>query len=150
MPNFRIVAGVADAGLAGANDPGYSSIKAEVEGYVVPNAVRDDYLDLIRRFRLRPIRTEDEYDLAINLLKDLVSRSVQSKLSPGEHDHSQALTQFVTAYEAVHYAIAPVLKTPLARLKYIMKESGMSTVELGELLVAARGRRHSSSTASAS
>jgi HTH-type transcriptional regulator / antitoxin HigA len=106
----------------------------------ITRAVKDDYLDLVRGFPLRPIRTEADYDLAIELLKDLAGRGVRKGLTTGERDYLDALTQFISVYETVHYPIPHVLKTPLARLKYIMKESGMTTVELGELLGSGKGQ----------
>ncbi len=78
--------------------------------------VADDYLDLVRGFPLRPIRTEAQYDVAIEILKDLVVRADTPGLTAGERDYYDALRQFIASYEDKHYPIEHDLKTPLARL----------------------------------
>jgi HTH-type transcriptional regulator/antitoxin HigA len=102
--------------------------------------VKDDYLDLVRAFPLRLIRNLEEYNQAIDLLKGLVGRADDPGLTAGERDYTEALGQFVGAYESKHYPIASSLKTPLACLKYLMKESSMTTGELGELLGSGKGQ----------
>src|SRR5437660_5482331 len=102
--------------------------------------VADDYLDLIRRFPLRPIHNEAEYDQAIEMLHDLIGRADHPGLTAGERDYTDALSHFVGAYEQKHYQIEHVLKTPIARLKYLMEQNNMNTSELGELLGSGRGQ----------
>ncbi|HEX3358769.1 MAG TPA: helix-turn-helix domain-containing protein [Tepidisphaeraceae bacterium] len=101
--------------------------------------VADDYLELVRKFPLRPIRREAEYDEAIEILKDLVGRA-DSGLSSGERDYTDALSQLVGIYEDANYPIEHELKTPLARLKYLIAQNDMNTTQLGELLGSGRGQ----------
>lgn len=102
-------------------------------------AATDDYLDLVRRFPLRPIRTDADYDQAVEILSSLVGRA-DDGLTPGERDYADALGQFVGTYDDAHYPIQHELKTPLARLKYLMQEQGLSTTALGELLGSGQGQ----------
>ena len=100
--------------------------------------VTDDYLDLIRRFPLRPIRTDAEYDQAIPILEELVARA-DSGLTGGERDYADGLAHFVRAFDDKHFPVDNSLKTPLARLQYLMDQREMSIVELGRILGGGRG-----------
>jgi HTH-type transcriptional regulator / antitoxin HigA len=106
----------------------------------MPTAVKDDYLDLVRAFPLRPIRSEAEYDQALELLKNLAGRVDRRSFTAGERDYADALSQFIAGYEAKHYPIAPTLNTPLARLRYLVEQSGMTSGQLGELLGSGKGQ----------
>jgi HTH-type transcriptional regulator/antitoxin HigA len=102
--------------------------------------VADDYLELVRRFPLRPVRGEAEYDQALEILKDLIGRADHPGLTPGETDYADALGQFIGVYDQAHYRIEHVLKTPLKRLRYLMGQQGMNTSDLGELLGSGAGQ----------
>src|SRR2546423_1289563 len=99
-----------------------------------PAPAADDYLDLVRRFPLRPIRRDAEYDQAIMILKDLIARADGGGISAGESDYADALGQFIDTFERAHYRVEHELRTPVARLKYLMQQHGMKTAELGKLL----------------
>jgi HTH-type transcriptional regulator/antitoxin HigA len=101
--------------------------------------VADDYLDLVRRFPLRPIRSEPDYDLGIEIFKELLIRADKG-LTIGESDYTDALSQFIGVYEDAHYQIEKVLKTPVKRLKYLMEQQGMTTTDLGKLLGSGAGQ----------
>lgn len=98
-----------------------------------------DYFKLVRRFPLRPIRDEAQYDQAIELLKVLIARADKG-LSSGETDYADALGHFVGLYETANYPIERELRTPLARLKYLMREHAMKTADLGRLLGSGQGQ----------
>jgi HTH-type transcriptional regulator/antitoxin HigA len=114
--------------------------KVVVKKQAAENPVADDYLDLVRRFPLRPIRKEAEYDRAIEILKGLVSRADRPGLTAGESDYADALGQFVDVYEQANYRIEHELKTPIERLKYLIEQQGMNTTDLGELLGSGPGQ----------
>jgi HTH-type transcriptional regulator/antitoxin HigA len=99
----------------------------------------DDYLDLVRRFPLRPIREEAEYDQAIAILKELVARADAPGLSAGESDYADALGHFIGLYETAHYSLEQK-HAPLERLKHLMREHAMNTTELGKLLGSGAGQ----------
>lgn len=97
------------------------------------------YFKLVRKFPLRPIRAEAEYDRAIILLKALVGRA-DDGLSPGETDYADALSHFIGLYESTRYPLEKELATPMARLGYLMREHGMKTADLGRLLGSGQGQ----------
>ena len=99
----------------------------------------DDYFALVRRFPLRPIRSDADYDRAVDILKDLVARADEG-LSSGESDYADALGHFIGAYEAVSYPLQHELRTPLARLKFLVREHGITTTQLGQLLGSGPGQ----------
>lgn len=98
----------------------------------------DDYLDLIRRFPLRPIRSDREYDQAVELLDELVGRADDPGLCAGESDYADALGYFIDAYEKVHFPVGRKL-SPVEALWSIMEQTDMNTADLGRLLGSGTG-----------
>lgn len=96
----------------------------------------DDYMELIRRFPLRPIRTWEEYEQAGEVLIDLVSRADDPGLTPGERDYTDVLSDLVRKYDEQHSSLLKNRKKtpPLEMLRHIVKETGMNTVSLGKLV----------------
>src|SRR5437763_3278710 len=93
----------------------------------------DDYLDLVRRFPLRPIRTRDEYDQASQLLLELISRENRAGLGAGEGDYVDMLTRMVREYDERHSSLLKELRakgkpTPVELLKMLMEEHQMNTI----------------------
>jgi len=99
----------------------------------VNGCLAEGYLDLVRSFPLRPLRSEREYDAALAVLDSLAVRP-EGALSPGEQDYFETLTMLVEAYDREHYLAQTENADPLAMLKYLMQESGMTQAELGRLL----------------
>jgi HTH-type transcriptional regulator/antitoxin HigA len=106
--------------------------------------VADDYFNLVKRFPLRPLRGEKEYDAAAAMLDSLVLR----ELSEGEQDYLEALTRFVEDYDQKHRRPPGAKLSALARLRHLMTESQMTSADLGRVLGSAsaasmilRGRR---------
>jgi HTH-type transcriptional regulator / antitoxin HigA len=100
--------------------------------------VADDYLELVRRFPLRPIRTRAVYDCAGKILEDLVGRA-DAGLSPGESDYTDVLSTLVREYDEKHSSIlqdraAGRRSSPIEMLKFLMEQHGMNTVSLGKLV----------------
>jgi HTH-type transcriptional regulator/antitoxin HigA len=91
------------------------------------------YLALIDVFPLRPLRSERAYDAAVAVLDTLAVRP-EGSLDPGEQDYLDTLTMLVEAYDQEHYDIDTEHGDPLAMLKYLMQESGMTQADLGRLL----------------
>jgi HTH-type transcriptional regulator / antitoxin HigA len=110
------------------------------------------YLTLIRKFPLRPLRSEKDYDMALEIL-DLLAVRPEGSLDSGTQDYFDTLTLLVEAYDSEHYGPESRRLTPVQTLKHLMEESGMRTVDLGRLLgnrglasMILRGRRQLSKT----
>lgn len=91
----------------------------------------DDYLDLVRRFPLRPIRTAAEYDAAADVLDALAVRG-EGTLTAGEQDYLDALTAFVEMYDDAHHPAEPPAD-PLQTIRALMEHKGVTVTALGEL-----------------
>ena len=92
-----------------------------------------DYLRLARRFPLRPLRSDDEYQEAVQLLGALAVQP-EGSLSPGEQDYLDALTLQAQACDDERFNLETADMSPLEVLRYLMKESGMRSADLGRLL----------------
>jgi HTH-type transcriptional regulator / antitoxin HigA len=92
----------------------------------------DRYLELVRQFPLRPIRTKREYRAATKVMEKLAVRG-EDELNADELDYLDVLTGLVEAYDDQHCP-EPDDRTPLQRLRDLLEESGMSTSDLGRLL----------------
>jgi HTH-type transcriptional regulator/antitoxin HigA len=96
-------------------------------------AVTDDYLDLVRRFPLRPLRDDGEKDEAVLILSELVGGS-GSRLSSGEREYADALGCFIREHDARHYPIRRRKIAPLQLVKSLMEDHSMSVSSLGKIL----------------
>jgi HTH-type transcriptional regulator/antitoxin HigA len=83
------------------------------------------YLALIRRFPLRPIRTEDELDAASAIIDELTDRD---DLSPSEADFLDVLGDLVEKYEDEHVEMPPVSDAEM--LRSLMDEKGVSQADV--------------------
>jgi HTH-type transcriptional regulator / antitoxin HigA len=93
--------------------------------------VADDYLELIRRFPLRTIRSKGEFEIAGRLLDELVGRD---DMTVGQRDYLDGLVRFVRDYEANVFRNKLRKLTPIQVLNHLMEENGMNTSDLGEIL----------------
>src|SRR5207253_1401054 len=73
---------------------------------------RDVYLDLILRFPLRPIRSDEELEEAVQVIDSLVDRE---KLLQDEKDYLDVLSDLVERYESGAHPIDPVSDDVLLR-----------------------------------
>lgn len=105
---------------------------------------QDRYLDLVRRFPLRPIRSEPELDEAIRVIDGLV---VRDDLSPPEQDYLDVLDDLVEAYEEKTIPIEPVDDAGLLRLlieakgvaqAQVAREAGVAESTVSEVLAGKR------------
>jgi HTH-type transcriptional regulator / antitoxin HigA len=99
----------------------------------------DDYLELVRRFPLRPIRHQADYNRAVDVLKGLVARG-DAGLTSDESDYADVLGRLVSEYDQRHSSILKHKASPVEMLKYLMEEHGMNTTELGTLLGSGPGQ----------
>jgi HTH-type transcriptional regulator/antitoxin HigA len=94
-----------------------------------PIRVPDDYLDLVKRFPLRPLRSTAEYDAAVAILDSLFGRD---DLSAGRRQYVDALATFVEEYDKEHYP-RQTTSSPIELLREMLDQRGMNTTALGVL-----------------
>ena len=93
----------------------------------------DSYLDLVRRFPLRPIRTKSQYHEARKIHLDLMARA-DSELDDGKVDYTRVLGRLIRDYDEQHVMILKQKPTPIERLKFLLDEHGMTSNDLGKLV----------------
>ena len=93
----------------------------------------DDYLDLVKAFPLRALRNDDERMEAIRLLTRLCGRP-NGQLSPGERDYADVLGRLVDDYGNRKHPFVRHRHSPLEILRFLMRENGMTTADLGKVL----------------
>lgn len=94
-------------------------------------AAPTDYLDLVRRHPLRPIRTVADYDAAAGVLDSLILRKV---LSRGEKDYIEALSLFIEDYDRRHRVFDTAGRTPLDMLVHLLEANDLGVSDLGVIL----------------
>jgi HTH-type transcriptional regulator/antitoxin HigA len=85
------------------------------------------YLDLVRAFPLRPIRSDKELAEAIKVLDSLVDRET---LAPAERDYLDVLSNLVEKYEAEEHPMAPV--SDAAMLRHLIEAKQVSQAEVAK------------------
>jgi HTH-type transcriptional regulator/antitoxin HigA len=85
----------------------------------------DAYLELIRRFPLRPIRSEEELDRAIEIVDDLTDRE---ELRQSEKDYLDVLSDLIERYEEEAYPIDPVSDAEM--LAHLIEAKGVTQAKL--------------------
>jgi HTH-type transcriptional regulator/antitoxin HigA len=98
----------------------------------------DKYLDLVRKFPLRPVRSENDLDRAIAVVNGLIDRPALSRM---ERDYLEVLGRLVREYEAQHIPMPEVSDDRMLRHLMEAKEVNQSEV--------ARATRIANSTISA-
>jgi HTH-type transcriptional regulator/antitoxin HigA len=91
----------------------------------------DAYLSMIRRFPLRPIRSEVECEQATKILDKYF---IREDLDSGTEDYVIVLAGLVADYEDKHHPVDTSHVTPLDLLKHLMEANDMTTADLGRLL----------------
>lgn len=92
-----------------------------------------EYLALIKRFPLRPIRDEEMLDLASDLFSELVLKA--ESRTPDESDYLSILGKLIREYEDAHKVAAPRM-TPQRSLESLMEDNDLSQSELARRLEA--------------
>jgi HTH-type transcriptional regulator / antitoxin HigA len=72
----------------------------------------DRYLDLVRQFPLRPLRTDADLDAAVAVIDALIDRPT---LTAPEQDYLDVLSDLVEAYEADAVPMRPVSDAEMPR-----------------------------------
>lgn len=90
------------------------------------------YLNLVRQFPLRPIRSKRELDRAMKIAGHLATYD-EGTLPPGEQDYLDALTVFIEDFQRRHPVDMPAV-SPLAMLRHLMEQHNMSITDLGRII----------------
>jgi HTH-type transcriptional regulator/antitoxin HigA len=90
------------------------------------------YLNLVRQFPLRPIRSKRDLERALKIAGQLAAYE-EGTLPRGEQDYLDAITVFIEEYQRRHPIDLPQV-SPLAMLKHLMEERDMTITELGRVI----------------
>ncbi len=88
---------------------------------------REDYVDLIRQFPLRPIRSDEELDQAVRMVDSLLDRR---DLRPEQEDYLDVLGDLIKRYEMDAHPMAPV--SDAGMLRHLIESKGVSQTEVAE------------------
>lgn len=86
-------------------------------------------------YPIHPIRTEADYQAALQLVAPYFDHEPELDSDPGAH--FEALLTLIEAYEAKHYPIAP--PDPLQAIKFRMEQQGLKPKDL-EPMIGQRNR----------
>ena len=92
-----------------------------------------DYLELIMRFPLAPIRNDKHMRQAHEVI-DRLAVIDENKLTRGQADYLYALSDLVWMYEQEHHAISSPDLDGVDLLQFLLEENNMSASDLGRLL----------------
>ena len=101
-------------------------------------------MNIIRRFPLRPLRTDADLDAAVAVVDSLID---QDELSPPEQDYLDVLSDLVEAYEDETIPIKPVGDADMLRLlieakgvtqAQAAKQAGIAESTVSEVLAGKR------------
>jgi HTH-type transcriptional regulator / antitoxin HigA len=85
----------------------------------------DRYLELVRRFPLRPLRTDADLDAAVAVVDSLID---QDDLSAPEQDYLDVLSDLVESYEAEAVPMRPVGDADM--LRFLIEDRGVTQSEV--------------------
>ena len=89
------------------------------------------YLDLLKRFPLLVIRSEEEYDRATTVAQDLMGRD---DLDEDQSRYLDTIIALISAYESKEYDLDQDAISPLDALKTLLDANDMGTADLGRLI----------------
>jgi HTH-type transcriptional regulator/antitoxin HigA len=79
--------------------------------------IENGYFELVRRFRLRPIRSKSDLAAATTVIDDLIARP---SLSVEETDYLDVLSDLVARYESEHHPIPDA--SPAEMLQFFIED----------------------------
>jgi HTH-type transcriptional regulator/antitoxin HigA len=95
--------------------------------------ISDDYLDLVRRFPLVPIRDNAHLKQAIRMIDEL-SVIDEEKLSTGQAGYLRVLSDLVEKFEDAHFSLEAAFDDGVSALKFLLEQHQMTASDLGRLL----------------
>lgn len=85
----------------------------------------DRYLELVRRFPLRPLRTDADLDAAVAVIDELTDRA---DLAAPEQDYLDVLADLVETYEDATIPMAPVGDAEI--LRFLIESKGVTQAQV--------------------
>jgi HTH-type transcriptional regulator/antitoxin HigA len=89
------------------------------------SADQDHYLELIQKFPLRRLRSDEELSNAIKIINSLI---VRGDLHSGEQDYLDVLTDLVERYETREHPMPPASEP--AMLRHLIEARGITQSKL--------------------
>src|SRR5207253_5214193 len=90
----------------------------------------DVFLELVKAFGLKPIRSESEHEQASRILGRMVGSKPESQFSRGERDYIDALTILVRDYQQKRINAERAVLAPVQILRHLMEENSMTVSDL--------------------
>lgn len=90
-------------------------------------AVKDHYLELVRRFPLKHLRSDRELAKAIKMVDSLIAKK---SLTRGEQDYLDVLTDIVERYEEDFHPMPPVSDAEM--LRHLIEARGIKQDKLAK------------------
>jgi HTH-type transcriptional regulator/antitoxin HigA len=116
--------------IAGGFNPWEKDVprtKDRTSSRAVYGKTEDRFLELIRRFPLRPLRTDADLDAAVAVVDSLLD---QPALSAPEQDYLDVLSDLIEAYEAEAVPIKPVGDADM--LRFLIEQKGATQAEVAK------------------
>jgi HTH-type transcriptional regulator / antitoxin HigA len=104
------------------------SSKRTSTSLAVYGKTEDRYMDLVRQFPLRPLRTETDLDAAVVVIDALID---QPRLTRPEQDYLDVLSDLVEVYETETIPMRPVGDAELLRFLIEQKSVTQAAVAAG-------------------
>jgi HTH-type transcriptional regulator/antitoxin HigA len=90
----------------------------------------DRYLELVRRFPLRPIKDDEEHERAVGIVGGLIGR----KLDRGSGDYLDTLVLLVNKYEDERHTPGGLGLSPQDALRAIMAANDLTQADVGKVI----------------
>jgi HTH-type transcriptional regulator/antitoxin HigA len=90
----------------------------------------DSYMELVRRFPLRPLKNDDEHARAVKAIEALMGRN----LDAGAGDYLDTLILLVNKYEDDRHTPQGSHLTPRQALRAIMNANDLSQADIGRIV----------------
>lgn len=90
----------------------------------------DPYLNLVRRFPLKPIKNDATHAQAVEMVESLMGRELDS----GASDYLDTLILLVTKYEDEHHTPIGTDLSPQQALRAIMEANALTQADIGRLV----------------
>ncbi len=99
-------------------------------------SISKEYMRLIKRFPLRPIRTKADHVAAMKLVEELMTKG-EENCTVDEIDYLSVIAELIQNYESTLPGIrkmraAAAAITPAEALSFLLEENGLTQVHLSE------------------